>query len=255
MSPLFYSNFPSGDRTAQPEPGRQLAKRLQIGLGMALPSLLVACGRPAQLPVELSFTVQPTGQPGVYRIAGSTNLPNQSRLSVKGIRYLRPISDPSDPAAEPPNYSILAKQVVEVSGNQWETTLNLWQPDGAGQRREAWQTAGMRDAFSASDQVSFMATFQPVEQSQEAQQSFKDQRLALEGSLLRLNPTGQAYLQAVQNLSISVPMGKTLASNEPRNEWGDRAMLKSNIGPSGESAPPPKTPQSDAPLPTSAFFR
>jgi hypothetical protein len=83
-----------------------------------LPSLLPNLSSNANFQIR----VTPSSPAGVYTVAGDTNLPDESRITVAAIRYLR--QDEQRLLYLNPNltYSILAYEDVKVSKGKWQTT-------------------------------------------------------------------------------------------------------------------------------------
>lgn len=126
-----------------------------------LPALLPDLSTEANFPLR----VTPLGRSGTYTVAGSTNLPDESRITVAAIRYLRPDNPRSQSLSSKPTYSILAYQDVKVNKGKWQTTLNLWKVAPDGQFQEAWQLEQSKIGLSLAPEteVTFLATVAPTE--------------------------------------------------------------------------------------------
>jgi hypothetical protein len=219
---------------------------------------ITACTPTSQAPINLSLDVKAGSRPGIYEISGNTNLPDQSRLSVVGIRYLKSPSTFGTTPIKLSTYSLLARQPVEVSQNRWQTTLTLWQPRANGQYQEAWQTQQNRQftQFSASEDVSFIAIFEPTNQTPQIQKQIQEKHLELDANRIRLTDAGQPYLQVQRVMPVSIPVGNAIAIKTQENsDWGDRATLKAQPAKGQNSLPLPKGQQTDAPLSNSEILR
>jgi hypothetical protein len=196
--------------------------------------LMTACSLPqsAVPEIQLSMQVEPAGRPGIYTITGNTNLPDQSRITVAGIRYLRSSTEPVDLNNQELPYSILARQTVEVTQGKWQTTLNLWQVAPDGRYQESWQLneAKLGQALTPNATVTFVAALEPVGQPATLSQQLGNNQ-KIQGNLVRFTPDGQQYLQVSQTLPVDLPKGKTaapgLTTQDLNHGWGDRIQLKS----------------------------
>lgn len=222
--------------------------------------LCVSCSSSKPPDVVLKVNVQQASSSGLYNVTGSTSLPEHSQITVAAIRYLRPTDQEflgPDPNA---TYSILARQITEVSQGKWQAALNLWQVAPDGRFQEAWQLNQSQIGLSLNpaSEVSFVAIFDPTTQppkrknNQEAQ-DFK-------GSLVRFTPEGQPYVQASQTIRVSLPVGKrpppVLKAEDINGGWGNRYELKPEPAVAINIRPQlPKTSQTDAPLSPSEFVR
>lgn len=239
---------------------RPLPQPLRSLIIIPLLSLAIAgCTTVRGPQAELTLQVAPAGQPGVYHVSGTTNLPEHSRILVTCLRNLH------SAATESTNYSILGRQTTEVAQGKWQATLNLWEVAPDGRYREAWQLTSPLQALTPSDQVAVIATFDPAQQADAVAQSLKQEPREFRSPLIRFTTEGQQYLQATETLTVSLPTGKTtpptLTSAAMNGGWGTRSELpptQVNTGQvsTGQAAPPrPSQPQTNAPLSPSAFFR
>ncbi|MBW4486574.1 MAG: hypothetical protein KME12_02170 [Trichocoleus desertorum ATA4-8-CV12] len=191
----------------------------------------------AKAPVaDLSFQVKPAGRSGVYAVSGSTNLPDQSQITVAAIRYLSasntaPIAAGhlSSELSSQLTYTVLSRQNVAVNQGKWQTSLNLWQVAPNGQVREGWQLnqPELKLPMTPAPDVVFLATFEPANQPATISQKLQEQGLQLEGNLARFTTDGQRYLQVSQALPVALPTGKTvppaITAADINGGWGDRA--------------------------------
>lgn len=231
--------------------------------GFVLFSLLLpACTQSQPPQVNLTLQVQPSSRPGVYLVTGTTNLPEQSSITVQSVRYLSRGNSPVKLDDSSSHYSVLSRQMAKVSQGKWQTTLNLWQVAPDGRYQESWQLnqAEIASALQPAGQVTFMAIFDPANQPPTVNQQLGQDKAALAGQLVRFTSEGQRYLQANHTLPISLPSGKTVApiltQAKMNDAWGDRATRTAKEPPTGQqNIPTPKEKQTNAPLSPSNFFR
>ncbi len=225
------------------------------------------CSSKSQNEVQLEIQgIQREDSNGLYRVLGTTNLPQSSRIAVTAVRYLRPTTADTEEIIDDDrniNRSILARQIVEVKQGKWSVDLNLWQVAPNGNFQEVWQLDRHYKKLAPETEVSFIATFNPEGQlpssdTQNPQQS-TPQYQNLEGKSLRFTNEGEKYVQASQYRSIPLPAGKTapprLEPEDFNDGWGNRSQLQSQPE-SGAILPPlTKSQQTSFPLVTSEFIR
>jgi hypothetical protein len=231
---------------------RKLTAKLASAILMLL---LVGCSRETSPDVQLNIQVEPSSRPGIFRVTGTTNLPDQSLIAIAAIRTLRTAPDNN-------TYAILARQMVRVERGNWETTLNLWQVTPDGSIQEAWQVNKPKLGLSATatPQVTFVAQLDPAVQPKALQSAIQAQGENTQNELIRFAPDGQWYLQASAPINVALPTGKTtppIASSADINGgWGSRFVVKppsSNLG--RTSISPNTTSQTNAPLSNAEFMR
>jgi hypothetical protein len=212
----------------------------------------------------LDIQVQPGGRSGLYAASGTTNLPDQSRLIVMAIRPLRSASqlNQAENKDGESNYAILDRRAVEVKQGQWQTNLNLWQVAPNGQFQESWQLnqAKLGTNFTPSSEVTFVATFDPVNQSPAIEPQI-NQALEIESPVVRFTNDGERYLQASETVSLSLPTGKTtppaLTATDLNHGWGDRSGPAPDLTADKQRSPvsQSKLSQTDAPLTADQMLR
>lgn len=228
---------------------------------LLLLALCVSCTPSKPPDIALKLDVQSAGRPGLYKVSGTTNLPNQSQVTVAAVRYLRPTDEGFVSTASKASFSILARQIVQVNQGKLQATLNLWQVAPDGRFQEAWQLGSSQTGLSLnpSTAVSFVANFDPTGQflkPEEQQVNIQD----LQGSLVRFSSEGIPYVQASQTLAISLPVGRTTPP-QPKEEdtnggWGKRYELPSEPPVASRiSTQQFKESQTNAPLSPSEFLR
>jgi hypothetical protein len=228
---------------------------------------------PTQLEIK---NVQSVDSQGNYKVTGSTNLPDSSKIAIAAVRYLRstPTQQSSVSNSETDtNRSILVRQFAKVKGGQWETDLNIWQVSPDGRYQEAWQANQSQVQLTPENDVSFIATFDPQSQlatsdtSEEIENQSIDNKSQkqplvknLEGKSLRFTNEGEKYIQASQAISVSIPTGKTTApglkAEDVNGGWGNRFQIQPQ-SPSAGITPLPlsKSRKTDAPLTAAEFLR
>jgi len=185
---------------------RNLSLRGVYASCCVLLALSYGCSRPIEPDTELKInSVQQSGSPGTYNVAGITNLQNSSRITIAAVRYLRsPVRESSQQNI---TYTILARQSAEVNQGKWQTTLNLWQVSPDGTHQEAWQSISPPElALNPINKVNFIATFDAASQ---LQQKTVQPLPTLKGDLVRFTEDGEAYLQVSQSLDMELPSLKT----------------------------------------------
>ncbi|BAU14221.1 hypothetical protein LEP3755_47660 [Leptolyngbya sp. NIES-3755] len=197
-------------------------------------------GNGQTLKTDLSMQVEPTRDPGIYQITGSTNLPDQTRLTIQAIRNLQPNSQ----SESGQSYSILARTEVKVEKGKWQTSLNLLPQD----RLEAWQkTARSLNLKSEPEkQVQFLAMTDPTQNSIEIQE--QSSTTANQGTSVQFTADGRSYLQAEQILTIEPPTATIAASEKPT-----QTVVKVAVQPINKATEVKS--QTDAELPTKAWMR
>ncbi len=211
--------------------------------------------------------IQREDSKGLYKVGGTTNLPESSRIAVTAVRYLRSARGNKEEIVGDNNgninRSILARQIVEVKQGKWEADLNLWQVAPNGNFEEVWQLNKDYAKLTPESEVSFIATYNPVGQlpasDKDNPQQSTPQYQQLEGKSLRFTNEGEKYVQASQYRSISLPVGKTAAPRQPENfndGWGSRYQLKAQSQDSTATLPPlAKSQQTNSPPLSSEFLR
>ncbi len=178
----------------------------------------MGCGNTVRLPfsarpaIELTLQTQPASAPGTYTLAGTTNLPDRSRIIVQGIRRLE-MADAGNGelAGDPSGYAILGRQTVEANQGKWQATLKLWEVAADGSYQEAWQLQSPHRtvALHPNPNLTFLATFDPTYQPATIQEKLQHLDKELDGNMVRFTPTGQWYLEATQSLAAPLPVGGT----------------------------------------------
>lgn len=229
-------------------------------LSVSLMLLSVGCTRERSLPAELSMKVEPSDRPGVYIVSGQTNVSDQSRIIVQGIRPFT-ASAQSTSTDEAANYSILDRQAVVVTQGKWQATLKLWQSTPDGQGQEAWQANQPQiSQLQPSADVVFVAAIDSASQPKALLQPLDNQGKKLEGANIRFTTDGQWYLQAKQTLTVTPPIYKAtpleLNANDSSGDRSRRSELSSAlVKVTSINLPIPKEKQTTAPLSFSQRLR
>lgn len=165
----------------------------------------------SNVPLNLSIRqVQDEGS-GTYAIAGTTSLPDKTKITVSAVRYLIEGINPETSSETDIPYAILDRQVAEVEQGNWQADLNLWQIAPDGRFQEAWQLS-QQDAeviFNPDANVTFLATFDPVNQPENFKEEVERQDTSLQAALARFTPDGELYLQSGKTMAIALPTGQT----------------------------------------------
>jgi hypothetical protein len=198
-----------------------------------VPGLSTGCTQ-LRLPVERgevsldirTVTAQPTG---AYAIAGNTDLPRGTEITVAAVRLLEPkgaIATDPDPV-----YSLLAYESVTVGSGTWEAELNLWEVAPDGRYQETWQLEQSRLGmdFEPDRRVIFLATLAPLESLTRLEQRLSQRGLEFASSIVRTTAEGEQYIQAVKVEAIALPTGATdpppTRPEDLNGGWGNRYVL------------------------------
>ena len=181
--------------------------------------------------VNFQLRVTPSERSGVYTVAGTTNLPDKSRIAVAAIRYLQAGKPQSQNLKPHQTYSILAYQDIEVNKGKWQATLNLWKVAPNGQFKEAWQLEQLKLGLKLEPEpgVLFLATVEPTDSLSELESLLQKQGIKLVSNVVRSTVEGERYVQASQVLTVALPIGQTTPP-PPRPDdlnggWGPRYLL------------------------------
>ncbi|WNZ49068.1 hypothetical protein Q2T42_14685 [Leptolyngbya boryana CZ1] len=230
---------------------KSLQQFLRKFASSTLISLLILCTGCTQMPflsssqqtTTLSMQVEATGETGVYKISGQTNLPEQTQITVQAIRALQIPGRDVQIAAER-SYSILAKTQVSVEKGKWQISLNLLQP-GQNGALETWQQSNQELAlkFQPDNQVRFLALTDPTRSSISVQsQAQKNQATSVQ-----FTADGKSYLQTEQWMSIEPPTAKVASQKS------GTTVVKVSVQPVNKVNDVKE--QIDAALPVNAFMR
>ncbi|MEB3360208.1 MAG: hypothetical protein VKK04_26010 [Synechococcales bacterium] len=245
-----------------------LRHSLLVGFLVGISCLLVGCTS-VQLPflsglgdapaIDLSVRqVEQSDRPGTYIVAGSTTLPDQTRITVAAVR---PLKD----ATNETSYAILSRQAATVEKGLWQVTLDLWQVANDGTFKETWQLSesSLNTQFQALPDVTFMATVEPQEAAPFRQQ-IERQGEDLLATIIRYSSDGELYLQASKTLSLALPFGQTTppttsANAVQRSALRDdlqqvQATQRSDSSDAKEGSVPIWS-RTDAPIPPEAYLR
>jgi hypothetical protein len=181
--------------------------------------------------VTLNLNVTAADIPGVYRIAGETNLPDKTQLTIAAVRQLSLKNSAAANFKLNPTYSILAYQPVTVTGGKWSTQLNLWQVAPNGKYQETWQLEQTRLGLSLqpAEEVIFLATLTPPDKLSRLEQQLADRGMRLAGGTVLSTPDGQRYAQVNQVIAVALPTGETSPpipqADEVNYGWGYRYLI------------------------------
>ncbi len=226
------------------------------GTVQQLPNLLPGFSAEA----NFQLRVAPSGRLGVYTVTGSTNLPDQSQITVAAVRYLRPANPLAQNVSPNPTFSILAYQDVEVDKGKWQTTLNIWKVAPNGQFQEPWQLEQSKLGLKLTPdpEITFLATVSPTDSLSELESQLKKQGIKVASSLVRNTPEGEQYVQATQALPVALPTGQTTPpaqlAEDINGGWGNRFLLIPEP-PNPNNLEKPSKRRTDAPLSPAEFMQ
>ena len=179
---------------------------------------------------DLNLQVAATEKPGVYALAGETNLPDRTQLTVMAVRYLA-VENPVAGSKPDPTYSILAHQTAQIQHSKWQAELNLWQVAPDGQYQETWQLEQPQLGLSlqpATDVV-FLATLTPADKLSHLEPQLALRGMRLSDRTVQTTAEGQRYAQVDQAIAVALPTGKTTPPLPNPNlinyGWGDRYLM------------------------------
>lgn len=248
-----------------------------LAISMVLITTSYGCNKNTQKEIELEIkSVQPVQSNGLYRVEGTTNLPNTSRVAVSAVRYLaKPENNQANISGMElrSNRSILARQIVEVKDGKWEADLNLWQVAPDGSYQEFWQQSQSQTQLIPENEVTFIATFDQMSQevkdqptnsvgvNPESNESIQANTNIpqIEGPRLRFTGDGERYVQATQTAAVSIPTGKTVPPGiKPEDQnggWGDRSQVTSLPASGGAPVAPVQSALTNRPIQVSELLR
>lgn len=162
-------------------------------------------------PLNLSIRQVQDDGGGTYTVSGTTSLPSKTKITVSAVRYLVAGASPETDSETDIPYAILDRQVAQVERGNWQAELNLWQIAPDGKFQEAWQLS-QQDAnvlFNPDANVTFLATFDPVNQPENFKAEVEKLDTSLQAALARFTPDGELYIQASRTMAIALPTGQT----------------------------------------------
>lgn len=205
-----------------------------------------------QEPINVNLSIdaiEATETAGIYRVAGRTNLPESTELTLSAIRRL----DTTEAASFnlEPSYTILDRQLTTVHQGAWEATLNLWRVAPSGQYQEAWQLdSSLGITPRPSETVLFQATLEPTQQTDSLETALKRSQVQLRGERVRFTSDGEFYIYASRDRAIALPTGRTTPP-APVQSANSAPVTRS-----AEPSPPPLTlDATSAPLSPSEMLR
>jgi hypothetical protein len=202
-----------------------------------------------QLQIE---QINPLEQAGSYSIAGTTNLPDQTQITVSAIRPLQPTEQFMSNFGS--SYSVLARRFVPIEQGAWKTQLNLWQIASDGRFQEVWQLDQDRLGMQVQPDptVIFLVTLDPANQPKALQQQIESQGEASTGNLVQFNTDGELYLQTSKTIPVALPSGRTSSPIAQK----DKPLTPPSLGEGTQTAPPDLNPtQTDTLISPEAFIR
>lgn len=208
---------------------------------------------------NLTVQVQPQSAPGKFAVSGSADLPQGTELTIIAVRQLQLQNVPLVATEAPPTYSILDYETVTLSGDRWQTTLNLWQVAPDGRYREAWQLQApeLNLAVDAKADVFFLATLAPFNDLAAIEQQLNAENQRFDRQFIQTTSEGNRYLQTGQSLPVALPTGKTDSIAEREEDlnggWGNRFLELPDL-PNERVLAFPDQRQTDAPVRPEEFI-
>lgn len=199
-----------------------------------------------------------------YVVSGSTNLPDNTPITVAAIRYFSAENRSANRAgaANPltqTSFAVLDYASTRVTQGKWQAELTLQQQGIDGRQWEAWQMQQSRLGITLQpDQtVSFVTTLESMDQLVPLEQQLAEKGFRLPRGMVRSTAEGQRYAEVVQTIALAAPNpgDKPPAALEPHNYgWGDRyVLLQEPQNPTRLERP--TEPQTNAPPSAGEFLR
>ncbi|TVQ10890.1 MAG: hypothetical protein EA368_06730 [Leptolyngbya sp. DLM2.Bin27] len=194
------------------------------------PSDLLSWGQNNTVDIVIERIAE-TGQPGQFTLTGTTDLPDQTPLTVSAVRRIGPL--PSDEfMAEASQFAILDRKSAVVNDGRWQAQLSLWEVSAEGTYQENWQTVvgSAIDPAAISADVAFLATLEPRDLAQSNLMARTDLLERASSPLLNITPDGEPYLRSSQFRVVPLP-GNAMATaglpQETQGTWEGRSTLRS----------------------------
>lgn len=180
--------------------------------------------------VPASLTIEATAlENGEFQLAGATQLPDQTTLTVAALRYLQPLQPLAD--NPDPTYVVLDWQTATVQDGQWQTHLDLWQVADDGHYQEAWQPLQkpLDLVVKPEPAVTFIVTVPPGQSLTTLGPELATKGLKIPSQMLRTTVDGDAFLQADISQPLPLPEGRTTPPTDlttrQNGGWGERYLL------------------------------
>lgn len=178
-------------------------------------------------PVSLEIQqISPTSQPGHYSAIGSTNLPDQTQLTISAVRYLKDTDAASVANSTSKPYAILDREFVKVENGQWQSELSLWEVADNGRYQEVWQLDSEGTAqLAVAPNVIFLAVVEPGAIDEQVEQRLAPQ-VNSNNPLFGFTDGGDLYLQAAKEVPVKLPNQTATATliNDRESPWKDRSQ-------------------------------
>lgn len=215
--------------------------------------------------VSLQMAVQPSSERSRYTVSGTTNLPDNTPITVAAIRYFDSASSPAavnpDRTANPSGstFAVLDYASTTVNQGKWQAELTLQQQGADGRGWEEWQMQQPKLGLTLKPAatVSFVTTLTAQNQLTPLEEQLAQKGFRLPRGIVRTTAEGQRYAEVIQTLALAPPNpGQSApAASEPENYgWGDRYVLvKEPQNPTRLERP--DQPQTNAPANPSEFLR
>lgn len=259
ISPFVKLNR-AGRKTPRQVDRRSFRLGTFLGLATVLSAGLVGCGEtPLSRDVnKLLLTVEPGDRPGVYQLSGTTDLPEETELTVQAVRGLTPTGQalPEDSAEE--HYAILDRDRVLVSDGRWAVELQLWENNG-GESAESWQIQLPQSdrSFIPENEVRFTVSMPPTGDERALESQWQKSKQTPSDGVVSFTPDGEWFLQAEESVAITPPAATVPNQPNSFNARRDLAQTESGIplAETAEGAAAKGEGTTDAPLDDSELLR
>lgn len=207
--------------------------------------------------VSLQMEVVPDSDQSRYTVSGTTNLPDDTPITIAAIRYFS--ADGQTPAQNRPTFTVLDYTSTIVNQGKWQAELTLQQRGTDGRDWEAWQMEQSRLglALQPTETVSFVTSLMPIDQLVPLEQELAEDGFRLPRGMVRSTAEGQRYAEVSQTIALAAPnVGETAPTiPEPHNYgWGDRYKFLQEP-PNETQYERPTERQTNAPATPSEFLR
>ncbi len=160
-----------------------------------------------------------------YTVSGTTNLPDNTPITVAAIRYFSAAYQTS--ALNRPTFAVLDYTSTTVNQGKWQVELTLQQQGTDGRGWEAWQMEQSRLglALQPTETVSFVTSLIAIDPLEPLEQQLAEEGFRLPQGMVRATAEGQRYAEVSQTIALAAPnLSETPpAIPEPHNYgWGDR---------------------------------
>lgn len=258
--PPFVKLYRAGRKTPRQADRRSVRLEALLGLATVLSVGLSSCGE-ASLSGDVNkllITVESGNRPGVYQLSGTTDLPEETELTVQAVRGLTPNGQmlPEDSVEE--HYAILDRDRVLVRDGSWAVELQLWENQG-GESAESWQIRLPQSdrSFTPDNNVRFTVSMPPTGDERALEAQWQKSKKTPSDGVVSFTPDGDWFLQAEEVVAITPPNAAVPDQPNSFNARRDLAQTESGIplAETAEGAAASAESTTDAPLDDSELLR